>query len=263
MTMRNRTLLSVFVGGMAGVLLSACGSAQPHGSSTRSTAPTASSSLRISRLQTFIGQPLPPRITWYSGNGFITARVAGVGLFGEDPSTGDIVTVTYDLPNPLPTQLVSQQTALATAENFAAHHGGLSGMPLVRSSRDDHGVASEYTFDWRAHKGIALLPTYTEVSVLAEGGTVSGYVHVAHDLLISTVPSVSAVDAAKRARSVVANGAPSSVSEPQLVVEQKRDGSQELVWELEITATAPRSAVPNPIPVWVDAKTGQVTQPSV
>jgi hypothetical protein len=190
-------------------------------------------------------------------SGRYQARVTGVGLVEVDARSNEVDEVVFeDNLVGAPGRGVSRSTALATATALAGkHYAGFAALQLRQSTRIDHGIVTEYRFEWQGRSHDAWTPSRITVGINGSTGKVMSYWS---DRAVVTVPTVAAVDAAHaRAEAMrMASLANSTVSNSSLEVVSTPTG-QRLVWVTEVTEVFNGGAhIPNSQVFWTDAQTG-------
>ena len=103
------------------------------------------------------------------------------------------------------------------------------------------------------------LPTSVDVVVRADGKVLS-YTRDAAKLTVSLHAKVSAAKARRSARRLMHAPRGAKVRIQQLGLREFRGGRQKLVWVVSLTpGRTLKHAIPAPIVVWIDARTGKPT----
>ena len=158
---------------------------------------------------------------------------------------------------------VGPALALADGEHIAREFLKQHGLPVRPDMKLDYaalyppGGHPWARFRWQAYSGDVLLPSSYEVEVSA-AGVVTGFLMFDAKLKIGLVPKITSQEVREMAphlKEVTFKVA--TVADPKLCVSVRPDGTQRLVWSVEITGVKSRHGIIPIAGAAIDAMTGE------
>jgi hypothetical protein len=189
--------------------------------------------------------------------------VMGSHVMGAvDADTGTVRSLIFLDHAPPTAKPPTSDEAIAAAEAFLTQHG-ISFDGMTRTiERLDHGESWEWVVTWQRSAGEVTLPDMREVAV-DQSGAVSRFSNFGKPY--SSPPPANIDQATAEAAAIEAafpDVSQTQIESSTLSLKVDADGSQRLVWEVQVTGWIPVGSSTMPIAhawVEVDAQTGEAT----